>query len=86
MVKKESEKKQRIAPRDAAAAAGKYFGELTGTQQALSVEEIELSEDGRYWFVTLGFSLSYLIGPKSYKVFKVDAYTGEVLSMKIREL
>jgi hypothetical protein len=61
-----------------------------------SLEEIEMSKDGRYWLVTLGFDehrehrLQYKNLPKFLQVplrklksFKVDAVTGRVLSMKI---
>jgi hypothetical protein len=57
------------------------------------LEEVELSEDGRYWLITLSFpppasSVNSMlgIGRRDYKIFKVDRDSGEVLSMKIREL
>jgi hypothetical protein len=58
------------------------------------LEEVELSEDGNYWLITLSFAFSVsadlgalLSAPRrQYKVCKVDANTGQVLSMKIREL
>lgn len=58
-----------------------------------SLEEIEISKDGKFWMVTLGFSErrqknehlpEFLQVPlRKLKVFKVDAATGHVLSMKI---
>jgi hypothetical protein len=58
-----------------------------------SLEEIEMSKEGRYWLVTLGFNETPPINPylpkflqvplRKLKVFKVDAATGRVLSMKI---
>ena len=58
-----------------------------------SLEEIEISKDGRYWLVTLGFNdyrvqtynlPKFLQVPlRKLKSFKVDAVTGRVLSMKI---
>jgi len=67
----------------------------------LSLEEVEMSEDDRYWLVTLGFHLPsekpasrldeimfrQIHGKtyeRRYKLFKVDAQTGKVESMKIR--
>lgn len=55
----------------------------------LSIEEVEL-EDG-FWLITLGMSDSYALGSienkvTSYKIFKVDANTSEVISMKIRKV
>lgn len=60
-----------------------------------SLEEIEKSRDGRFWLVTLGFSTPRPKNPRipeflqvpmrKLKVFKVDATSGRVLSMKIPE-
>lgn len=57
------------------------------------LEEVELSEDSKYWLITLSFSapansVGELLGIRGrrYKIVKVDTETGEVLSMKIREL
>lgn len=57
----------------------------------LMLEEVERSEDGKHWYVTLGFTPQ---GPASggttfertYKVVKIVVDTGEILSMKIRKL
>lgn len=85
---KKRHKKERIAPRDAAVAANEYYTRLTGYEGDASIEEIELTENGKRWRVTLGLRVMPVVtfGPKMYKLFEVDAYTGEVLSMKIREL
>jgi len=67
----------------------------------LLLEEVEISEDDKYWFITLGF---YIPKPFStnamaelskairgepyiykYKVFKIDAETGKVLYMKMNK-
>ena len=81
-------KKKRISPRDAAIAANEYYNRLTGYADEASIEEVELREDGKRWRVTLGLrpTPGIVFGPKMYKMFEVDAYTAEVLSMKIREL
>ncbi|OCR00587.1 hypothetical protein BCD67_11440 [Oscillatoriales cyanobacterium USR001] len=74
--------------------------DMTGlVREDLRLEEVELSDDKKYWFITLGFSrpvdksknpLADLVAVSSYervyKVFKINAETGEVQSMKIREL
>lgn len=60
------------------------------------LEEVELSDDDNYWFITLGFNPKTLMSAagfltplederKKYRVFKIDRTTGEVRSMKIRE-
>lgn len=72
----------------------------------LKLEEVERSENERYWHITLGFtrkmkqglgstntSLDYLAKQQAsyfavrvYKVLEVNAETGNIQSMKIREL
>lgn len=77
--------------KEAAQAAARYFQAIALEPVKLSIEEIEL-EDG-YWMITLGivpseqenfFNPSMLNKNKDYKIFKIDANTGEVQSMKIR--
>ena len=80
--------------RQAAGAAGRYFQALYPNVNFYSLEEVELSEDEKYWIITLSFdwgSKTSVLGaiqpPKTkYKVFKVDVKTGKVVSMKIRNL
>lgn len=67
----------------------------------LRLEEVEMSSDDHHWLVTLGWvepaisgnTVSLLTGantlqklPRVYKTFKVDAGTGDVRSMKIRNV
>lgn len=68
----------------------------------LLVEELTYSKEEQYYLVTLGYTVAVTmsgINPLSaamgvanteykreYKVFKVDAQTGEVLFMKIKKL
>ncbi len=60
---------------------------------------MELSEDRKYWFITLGFIriadetedplaevLEFPQYQREYKVFKVNTETGEVEAMKMRTL
>ena len=66
----------------------------------LRLEEITLSEDGKLWNVTLGWveqavsTTSPLFSnyggdiqklPRVYKLFEVDAESGEVKAMRIRD-
>ena len=89
--------------RSAVVAARENFSSLQdmigfGTED-LRLEEAELSEDKKHWFITLGFIrpvdktsnplANFMETPnyeREYKVFKIDATTGEVQSMKIREV
>jgi hypothetical protein len=65
----------------------------------LRLEEVELSDDKQFWFVTLGYNrpvdksqnlLAELVPSskfeRDYKIFKIDAETGDVKAMKIREI
>lgn len=65
----------------------------------LRVEEFDRTDNGNTWKITLGwveassrqvgFSMMGIAGleamPRVYKVFHIDAETGEVKSMKIRD-
>lgn len=90
-------KKPKVDARVAASAAAAYFKELYPNVTAFSLEEVELSEDGTHWMITLSFDipanprlgsvLAQFQPPKTkFKVFKVDAKTGRVIAMKIRKL
>ncbi|NEP39641.1 MAG: hypothetical protein F6K35_10475 [Okeania sp. SIO2H7] len=85
----------------AAIAAKQYFTSLWGINEIedLRIEEVELSEDEKFWSITLGFNRpadkvedplgEALDAPRyrrEYKIFKVDAETGQIKSMKIRQV
>lgn len=79
------EEKRRLTAKEAAGVAAKYLAELSNMNRLdISIEEIELSSDEKYWSITLGHPRSYLGTAKDYKKIKVDAETGEVISMKMR--
>ena len=84
-----------IDVKQAAQSASNFMAVLysDNTISNVMLEEVELSEDGRYWLITLSFpappnSINSILGGggRQYKIFKVNTDTGEVLSMKIREL
>jgi hypothetical protein len=91
-----------IGVQGAVQAASKYFHELQSIiRNSLSIdnstlirdlrlEEVELADDRSQWFVTLGYSISEdglgIRSVREYKIFAIDATTGEVQSMKIREV
>ncbi len=54
----------------------------------MRLEEVEEAAHGEYRLITLSYPVlpHFNLGKKEYKVFKVDAKTGEVKSMKIRKL
>lgn len=112
MAESQAQAPAEISPRDAVAAAIASAMELFGSQEItdLALEEIEKSQTGGHWLVTLGFTvpvnapdpysnlLAKLALPppvatktpskyeRKYKVFRVDATTGKVDSIKIRTL
>lgn len=59
----------------------------------VAIEEVELSDDGETWSITLGYdppgaSMDKIAGrqiKRVYKMFKIGADSGEIESMKIRE-
>lgn len=87
-----------IDVKEAAQTASNFFAGLYADQTLSDVrlEEVELTEDERFWLITLSFPsdnplqkvLTHMAGidrsTRQYKIFKVDASTGRVVSMKIR--
>ena len=83
MAKKKSKaKNDRLTPKEAASAAARYLKDLRQVSE-VSIEEMTLDDSGPFWMVTLGFTESGLFLRRAYKIFKVDAHTGDVLSMKM---
>jgi hypothetical protein len=81
--------------KEAAQRASEYFATLFPADLASKarLEEVELSDDGQYWLITLGYpkdeTPNFLFGtgrPREYKQFKIEAATGKVVSMKIRNV
>jgi hypothetical protein len=93
----------KVPVKEAVKTSFQYFAEILEPSD-VRLEEVELSDDERYWFVTLSALLpakakaqnaveaASLAGifakshERVYKQFKVDSSTGEVRSMKIREV
>ena len=85
----------KISPQEAANAAAKYAKELVPMQGSPTIEEVEYVEEANEWHITLGYlsaesvnTFAYAMGqrPKDYKIFRINAETGEVISMKIRKI
>jgi hypothetical protein len=81
--------------REAARKASEYFAGLFSNQTIgnVQLEEVEISDDGKNWLITLsypvipeGLAPIQFIGKRKYKLFTVDAETGQVKSMKIRNV
>ncbi len=92
----ENKPAKKIDAREAAGAAFQYFKQLflPAEVESVSLEEVELSEDGKHWLITLGYEfrpksgIAAAFGPPKtkFKVFKVDTRNGRVVAMKIRKL
>ena len=78
--------------KEAAQRASAFLAGLYTDQDVSNVqlEEVELSDDGKRWMITLSFPEPSQLGTfkfrRKYKVFTIDAKTGDVKSMKIREV
>jgi len=75
--------------KEAVRLATAYFHNLLDNRDlpGLELEEVEKSPDGLHWLVTLSYVRRVLLAEQRiYKQFKVDAETGEVVSMTIRLL
>lgn len=90
-----------LTVKDAVQAAERWVRDLypEGDLNHLRLEEVSLSSNERFWDITLGwvepalrhplspvFSSTLQALPRVYKTLHVDAETGEVKSMKIREV
>jgi uncharacterized membrane protein YkoI len=82
----------KITAKEAVSIATKYYQDVTNDYSGVTIEEVELSEDGNFWLITLGHrerkgGVMPLYEEKiAYKSFKIDAETGEVISMKIKKI
>ena len=67
-----------------------FFPDAEGVQ----LEEVELGKDKTHWLITLSYEAesgsvasSMLVGKSvRYKIFKLDTKSGDVISMKIRDI
>ena len=98
-----------IDVKEAVTVAFNFFNSLYNNDRRVSnlhLEEVELSEDGKYWLITLSYlheqphlstinPLSTINSPwqnpprqtnKEYKLFRINAETGEPKAMKIRQV
>lgn len=91
-----------LSVKEAAGQAERWIREMYPQREIpyLRVEEFELSVDDGAWLITVGWAVPLSTDgplfpgrtsalralPRVYKVLEVDAETGEVRSMKIREV
>ena len=89
-----------IDVKEATQIAVDYLSKIPGYSSYVNsfvIEELEFSEDEKYWLVTLSYKIPISEGPfdltgigvkysVKYKVIKIDADSGKVYSMKIRNV
>jgi hypothetical protein len=79
-----------IDAKQAVNAARDYFREITDYTGEVTVEEIELDESEKYWWVTLGYlqttTTENPLQYKEFKAFRVRTNDGTVTAMKIRNV
>ena len=83
-----------IDVKEATDKAKEYLVSFFPDAENVQLEEVEMTEDKAHWFVTISYegvsnsvASSLLVGKTVlYKIFKIDAKVGEVISMKIRNI
>lgn len=83
-----------IQVKEATEKAKEHLQAFFPEAEHIQLEEVELSSDQAYWLVTLSYegpsssvASSMLVGKSlQYKIFKLDAEDGRVISMKIRDI
>ena len=68
--------------------AAQYLNKVVGSVRDVRIEEVEMNEEKTLWFITLGYldAADYFLAETKYKIFTIDANSGEPLSMKIRKI
>jgi hypothetical protein len=81
-----------IPVKDAINSVKKFISDLFGSDQLryATLEEVEFDLSNREWIVTMSITTPGAIvfsgtENRDYKVFKVDAETGQVTSMKMKQ-
>ena len=80
--------------KEATEKAVEHFKKFYPNIEKVQLEEVEITDDDTYWNIVLSYEniettpLSYLqVGQqRTFKVFKIDAITGKVRSMKTRNI
>jgi hypothetical protein len=84
-----STKTKPITAKRAAEIARTYLKDLKNPKNIL-LEEVDQSDNDNFWLITLSHDTAFsenVIGflkGRSYKIFKIDKYSGKVISMKLR--
>lgn len=85
-------KERKIEAPEAARKSAEYYREVSGEKDAkLRVTEAIYDERRNYWFITLAVVVEndplFLYSTRTeYRMFEVNAETGDVLSMKVKKI
>jgi len=72
--------------------ANEYLLYFYPNATSIKLEEIELDHNKDFWYVTFGYldedagSGIYSATDRRYKTFKIDSETGEIFSMRVRDI
>ena len=72
--------------------AQKYLSDFYPNIQKVQLEEVEFDNISQQWLITLSFpdTEAFPAGlgllSRKYKLFRIDAQSGEVMAMKIRQI
>jgi hypothetical protein len=82
-----------IDVKEAAEKAAEYLRSFYPECRNILIEEVELYDEENVWSITLsyvfddtGYAFVLNNAPKKFKTFKINATTGQVLSMKMKEV
>ena len=83
-----------IDVKEATKKAKEHLATFFPDAEKVQLEEVELTDDKAHWFITLSYegvsnsvASSLLVGKSvRYKLFKLESETGDVISMKIRDI
>jgi hypothetical protein len=81
-----------INAKEAANSAIEYIKSFYAGTKDIVLEEVEFSEEKKSWSVTISFENidkddknPSVIVPRIYKIFRIDATSGQVMAMKVRD-
>lgn len=82
-----------IAVKDAVHTASEYLADVMRiSPQSLVLEEVELNGDEHSWDITFSYptpetaDLRHILKSRSYKTVRVEADSGKLLSIKIKNI
>ncbi|MEP7170108.1 MAG: hypothetical protein ABI855_12115 [Bacteroidota bacterium] len=78
--------------KSAAEVSADYLKKFFPGAAKIQLEEVEITDDKKYWNITLSYEGAEVqtgfitFGARSFRTFKVDSESGEVLAMKMKSV